>query len=194
MNNPEKKKIFRRILMSNIFENIYHFLLMYAWLLLSIAGAFVCLVIIIFVLEWMFPKDVHILNYALTDKTFKELYSNHHYHAAIFIAEGDTSYVNDHLKNLPNKDMLRDCYLHVGEYSKAEKIGRDFFNLNPDMSDVSDDDKEMSKLSLDCFHAVAARDLFRLYEKMGDREKQLEMYNEPQIRNRPYKMTQRSKR
>ena len=180
--------------MSNIFENIYHFLLMYAWLLLSIAGAFVCLVIIIFVLEWMFPKDVHILNYALTDKTFKELYSNHHYHAAIFIAEGDTSYVNDHLKNLPNKDMLRDCYLHVGEYSKAEKIGRDFFNLNPDMSDVSDDDKEMSKLSLDCFHAVAARDLFRLYENMGDREKQLEMYNEPQIRNRPYKMTQRSKR
>ena len=66
--------------MSNIFENIYHFLLMYAWLLLSIAGAFVGLVIIIFVLEWMFPKDVHILNYALTDKTFKELYSNHHYH------------------------------------------------------------------------------------------------------------------
>ena len=84
MNNPEKKNIFRRILMSNIFENIYHFLLMYAWLLLSIAGAFVGLVIIIFVLEWMFPKDVHILNYALTDKTFKELYSNHHYHAAIF--------------------------------------------------------------------------------------------------------------
>ena len=131
MNNPEKKNIFMRILMSNIFENIYHFLLMYAWLLLSIAGAFVGLVIIIFVLEWMFPKDVHILNYALTDKTFKELYSNHHYHAAIFIAEGDTSYVNDHLKNLPNKDMLRDCYLHVGEYSKAEKIGRDFLNLNP---------------------------------------------------------------
>ena len=78
MNNPEKKNIFRRIFMSNIFENIYHFLLMYAWLLLSIAGAFVGLVIIIFVLEWMFPKDVHILNYALTDKTFKELYSNHH--------------------------------------------------------------------------------------------------------------------
>ena len=73
MNNPEKKNIFRRIFMSNIFENIYHFLLMYAWLLLSIAGTFVGLVIIIFVLEWMFPKDVHILNYALTDKTFKEL-------------------------------------------------------------------------------------------------------------------------
>ena len=178
MNNTEKKKIFRRILMSNIFENIYHFLLMYAWFLLSLAGTFVGLVIIIFVLEWMFPKDVHILNYALTDKTFKELYSNHHYHAAIFIAEGDTSYVNDHLKNLPNKDMLRDCYLHVGEYSKAEKIGRDFLNLNPDMSDVSDDDKEMLKQSLDLFHAVAARDLFRLYEKMGDREKQLEMFNE----------------
>ena len=155
--------------MSNIFENIYHFLLMYAWLLLSIAGAFVSLVIIIFVLEWMFPKDVHILNYALTDKTFKELYSSHHYHAAIFIAEGDTSYVNDHLKNLPNKDMLRDCYLHVGEYSKAEKIGRDFLNLKPDMSDVSDDDKEMSKLSLDFLHAVAARDLFKKKKKMGDR-------------------------
>lgn len=151
---------------------------MYTWLLLSIAGAFVGLVIIIFVLEWMFPKDVHILNYALTDRTFKELYRSHHYHAAIFLAEGDTSYVNDQLENLPNKDMLRDCYLHVGEYSKAEKIGRDFLNLNPDMSDVSGDDKEMSKLSLDFLHVIAARDLFRLYEKMGDREKQLEMYNE----------------
>lgn len=160
--------------MSNIFENIYHFLLMYAWLLLSIAGTFVGLVIIIFVLEWMFPKDVHILNYALTDKTFKELYSNHHYHAAIFIAEGDTSYVNDHLKNLPNKKRLQECYLHVGEYSKAEKIGRDFLSLNPDFS--KEKNKELLRLSLEIFHAVAARDLFRLYEKMGDHEKQLEMY------------------
>ena len=68
---------------------------MYTWLILSIIGAGIGLAIFLFLLEWMFPKDVHILNYALTDKTFKELYSNHHYRAAIFIAEGDTSYVND---------------------------------------------------------------------------------------------------
>lgn len=174
MNNPEKKNIFRRILMSNIFENIYHFLLMYTWLLLSIAGAFVGLVIIIFVLEWMFPKDVHILNYALTDRTFKELYKSHHYHAAIFLAEEDASYVNDQLESIPNKKRLQECYLHVGEYSKAEKIGSDFLSLNPDFS--KEKNKELSQLSLEIFHAVAARDLFRLYEKMGDHEKQLEMY------------------
>ena len=174
MNNPEKKNIFRRILMSNIFENIYHFLLMYTWLLLSIAGAFVGLVIIIFVLEWMFPKDVHILNYALTDRTFKELYKSHHYHAAIFLAEEDASYVNDQLESIPNKKRLQECYLHVGEYSKAEKIGSDFLSLNPDFS--NEKNKELSQLSLEIFHAVAARDLFRLYEKMGDHEKQLEMY------------------
>jgi CHAT domain-containing protein len=121
---------------------------------------------------------VHILNYALTDKTFKELYSNHHYRAAIFIAEGDTSYVNDQIKNIPNKTMLRDCYIHIGEYSKAEIIGRDFLGLNPDLSNVPNDEKELSKISLDVFHAVAARDLFRLYEKMGDRDKQVEMYKE----------------
>lgn len=174
MNNPEKKNIFRRILMSNIFENIYHFLLMYTWLLLSIAGAFVGLVIIIFVLEWMFPKDVHILNYALTDRTFKELYKSHHYHAAIFLAEEDASYVNDQLESIPNKKRLQECYLHVGEYSKAEKIGSDFLSLNPDFS--KEKNKELSQLSLEIFHTVAARDLFRLYEKMGDHEKQLEMY------------------
>ena len=160
--------------MSNIFENIYHFLLMYTWLLLSIAGAFVGLVIIIFVLEWMFPKDVHILNYALTDRTFKELYKSHHYHAAIFLAEEDASYVNDQLESIPNKKRLQECYLHVGEYSKAEKIGSDFLSLNPDFS--KEKNKELSQLSLEIFHAVAARDLFRLYEKMGDHEKQLEMY------------------
>lgn len=174
MNDLEKKKIFRRILMSNIFENIYHFLLMYAWLLLSIAGTFVGLVIIIFVLEWMFPKDVHILNYALTDRTFKELYKSHHYHAAIFLAEEDASYVNDQLERIPNKKRLQECYLHVGEYSKAEKIGSDFLSLNPDFS--KEKNKELLQLSLEIFHAVAARDLFRLYEKMGDHEKQLEMY------------------
>jgi CHAT domain-containing protein len=151
---------------------------MYTWLLFSIIGAGIGLAILIFVLEWMFPKDVHILNYALTDKTFKELYSNHHYRAAIFIAEGDTSYVNDQPQNITNKDMLRDCYIHIGEYSKAEKIGREFLSFKPNLSDVSDEEKEFSKISIDVFHAAAARDLFRLYEKMGDREKQLEMYKE----------------
>lgn len=151
---------------------------MYTWLILSIIGAGIGLAIFLFLLEWMFPKDVHILNYALTDKTFKELYSNHHYRAAIFIAEGDTSYVNDQIKNIPNKTMLRDCYIHIGEYSKAEIIGRDFLGLNPDLSNVPNDEKELSKISLDVFHAVAARDLFRLYEKMGDRDKQVEMYKE----------------
>ena len=151
---------------------------MYTWLILSIIGAGIGLAIFLFLIEWMFPKDVHILNYALTDKTFKELYSNHHYRAAIFIAEGDTSYVNDQIKNIPNKTMLRDCYIHIGEYSKAEKIGRDFLGLNPDLSNVPNDEKELSKISLDVFHAVAARDLFRLYEKMGDRDKQVEMYKE----------------
>ena len=173
-----KKNIFRRIFTSGIFEGIYYFLYMYTWLILSIIGAGIGLAIFLFLLEWMFPKDVHILNYALTDKTFKELYSNHHYRAAIFIAEGDTSYVNDQIKNIPNKTMLRDCYIHIGEYSKAEKIGRDFLGLNPDLSNVPNDEKELSKISLDVFHAVAARDLFRLYEKMGDRDKQMEMYKE----------------
>ena len=173
-----KKNIFRRIFTSGIFEGIYYFLYMYTWLILSIIGAGIGLAIFLFLLEWMFPKDVHILNYALTDKTFKELYSNHHYRAAIFIAEGDTSYVNDQIKNIPNKTMLRDCYIHIGEYSKAEIIGRDFLGLNPDLSNVPNDEKELSKISLDVFHAVAARDLFRLYEKMGDRDKQVEMYKE----------------
>jgi len=173
-----KKNIFRRIFTSGIFEGIYYFLYMYTWLILSIIGAGIGLAIFLFLLEWMFPKDVHILNYALTDKTFKELYSNHHYRAAIFIAEGDTSYVNDQIKNIPNKTMLRDCYIHIGEYSKAEKIGRDFLGLNPDLSNVPNDEKELSKISLDVFHAVAARDLFHLYEKMGDRDKQVEMYKE----------------
>ena len=124
---------------------------MYTWLIVSIIGTGIGLAILIFVLEWMFPQDVHILNYALTDKTFKELYSNHHYRAAIFIAEGDTSYINNQPQNITNKDMLRDCYIHIGEYSKAEKIGREFLSFTPDLSDVSDEEKEFSKISVDAF-------------------------------------------
>ena len=149
---------------------------MYLWLMLSIIGISLVIVVVIIFLEWMFPKDVHLLNYALTDKTFKELYKNHHYHAAILIAENDNTYINDDPYDMPNKDMLRDCYLHIGEYSKAENIGIEILNLKPDMSEVPQDQRELAKLGLDCTHAVAAKDLFRLYEKMGDRNKQLEMY------------------
>lgn len=153
---------------------------MYTWLALSIIGGGISIAIMIFILEWMFPEDVHLINYSLTDKTFKELYSNHNYHSAIFLAEGDTSYINDDPWNLPNKDMLRDCYMHVGEYSKAEKIGKEFLAIDHDLSDVPKDKKKFAKLALDVTHAVAARDLFRLYEKMGDREKQLQMYKKLQ--------------
>lgn len=167
-----KNNIFKRFLFSGLFENIYYFLVMHVWLVVSIIGAGLGLMVILFVLELLFPKDVHLLNYALTNRTFTELYENHNYHAAIFVAEGDTSFSSNRVKNYINRDMLRECYTHVGEYSKAEKIGRDFMSIDESIAKDKDE-----KTALAMLKAIAARDLFRLYEKMGDREKQIEMYN-----------------
>ena len=136
------------------------------------------LALFIFVIELLFPQDVHIINYALTDKTFKELFENHNYHSAIFVAEGDTSYINNKEKNIVNKYMLRDCYLHVGEYSKAEKIGLEILSYSPDLTKISEEkEKKATELGMKLIHVSACRDLFRLYEKMGDKSKQLQMYD-----------------
>lgn len=127
---------------------------------------------ILLALEFFFPKQVHLLNYALTDKTFTELYENHQYHAAIFVAEEDTSYTSNRLKNLVNRDMLRDCYTHIGEYSKAERICLDVLEI-----DETKYKGDTSTIALTMIKTIATRDLFRLYEKMGDRERQMEMYD-----------------
>lgn len=178
MKKPKLKGL-KNFSLIDLIVNVYYLLYMYVWVILSVVASGIGLAILLFFLEWAFPEDIHVLNYSLTDKTFKELFTNHHYHAAIFIAENDTSYIT---KDHPdNRSMLSDCYVHVGEYSKAEKIGREFLDLNFEdlgipKKEVELVPKELVELVNMSWHAMAARDLFRLYEKMGDRERQLEMY------------------
>lgn len=176
METPNKKNIFKRFFLTRFFENLYYILYAHLMLVLSILGIGLSVAIILFVLEWLFPKDVHIFNYILTDKTVKELYQNHNYHAAIFVAENDTSYINDKPSNIPNKLLLRDCYFHVGEYSKAEKIDNYFLISNFDSFKINKPTCEDS-LSIRVLHAYAARNLFRLYEKMGDKYNGEKMYH-----------------
>lgn len=167
-----KNNILRKFLFSGLFENIYYFLVMHVWLIVGIIGVGISMMAILLALEFFFPKKVHLLNYALTDKTFTELYENHQYHAAIFVAEEDTSYTSNRLKNLVNRDMLRDCYTHIGEYSKAERICLDMLEI-----DETKFKGDTAMIALTMSKAIATRDLFRLYEKMGDRERQMEMYD-----------------
>ena len=171
MKEPQDN-IFRKFIFSGLFENIYHFLILHVWMVVSIIGVGISVMLLLLALEFFFPKKVHLLNYALTDKTFTELYKNHQYHAAIFIAEEDTSYSSKRLKNIQNRDMLRDCYTHIGEYSKAERICLDVLDM--DEPKLKGDTVEMVITML---KTMATRDLFRLYEKMGDRERQMEMYS-----------------
>ena len=177
--------LFRRFLFGRLFENIYYFLAFFLRIFLSIVGIGVGLAIIIFVLELLFPTDVHVFNYALTDKTFSWLYKNHNYHAAIFIAEGDPSYISKNPETLSNKVNLQDCYIHVGDYTEAEKLGREFASIADSVEKLPD-----GELPAIMMKTADAKVRFRLYEKMGDLEKQMEMYkilvegyNNPQIRN-----------
>ncbi len=121
-------------------------------------------------LELLFPDTVQVFNYSLTNKAFIELCENHNYHAALAIAEGGTVDIKDTF-------MLFDCYSHVGEYNKAEKIGLDI--LSSTSSELFNDTsyKDLEESYVDVSHMLAARDLFHLYEKMGDRVKQIEMYD-----------------
>ena len=89
--------------------------------------------------------------------------------------------MNSVFKDDPNellyKTKLSDSYIHVGDYSKAEKMLLDVIEEYDDLQPSTNSDITQLSPSLNLFFKFSnARILYQLYEKIGDKNKQVQWF------------------
>lgn len=166
------KKTANKFLFSDFLENMVNLGCLIACLCLIGGSAVASLMFTFGSIEFFFPNKLHIINYKITSSTFEELYQRKNYHAAIYLAELDTAILNDP-GNIP---LLANCYSHFGMYAKAEQFWQRLNELPADTTQLSGEDRERVERYLFTARILAARGLFQLYEKTGDREGQQRAY------------------
>lgn len=140
---------------TNLLSNLYYLCVFVIWMTLVIAVTAAGGGVLLFFAEKMFPETIHVFNYVITDKAFDELVEGKHYHGAISFTEFKRGSQSDDW-DVNNTMKLVDCYIHVGEYNKAEK---ELLRLY----------KSADKSNSDFRWTVSYR-LFDLYYQMGDKK------------------------
>ena len=142
--------------------------------LLVLIRLFVGICIMLVLAEWLFPKYVNIFNFKLSTRTFVELKAAHRYKAAVEFYEHKHG-LFEKRDALDIMVEVSDCYKRIGEYEKAEKILLDIF----EQRGLSEDHKEefqKEQWRMDAYKSFYARELFKLYEEIGDQAGQKRAY------------------
>ena len=167
----DKTSLKKRFLFSGFFANLYYFFAFHIYLLLSILGAALCIAVILFFAEMLFPKFIHIFNYSMSDKVFGELVADHKYHEAIAFMDTKKDMIAESDESYRYRQELADCYIHTGDYPKAleqykllrQEIGQKFKEEPPEGLT-----QKQLKNFKDMMDACFLKEEFRIYLKMGD--------------------------
>ena len=170
----------------------FHYLLKLIGKMLKImAGILISVVILMFIAEKVFTDEVHMIDDALSDKMFRSLVTNRQYHNAIYLMEMKPRLFNESLYSFQYKIELSDCYKHVGEYGKSEKLLLELYDeplKNIPKKKMDQVDKSTLTLLVDMMHFNVAKELVDIYERIGDENrakmyyrKMRESYNESAI-------------
>lgn len=152
--------------------NLHYFLTFVRYIgIVIIAVAFFAFVLI-FALDKTIPSDLESLDTMTTLKMFNELQEANRHHDAITLMECKGNVINNSPLELEYKSKLADSYVHVGDYSKAEKVLLDIWRHVPIyLKDVQDPRMEgVLKFAL-------SRQLYQFYENMSDKTNMLKYYN-----------------
>lgn len=152
--------------------NLHYFLTFVRYIgIVIIAVAFFAFVLI-FALDKTIPSDLESLDTMTTLKMFNELQEANRHHDAITLMEYKGNVINNSPLELEYKSKLADSYVHVGDYSKAEKVLLDIWRHVPIyLKDVQDPRMEgVLKFAL-------SRQLYQFYENMSDKTNMLKYYN-----------------
>lgn len=152
--------------------NLHYFLTFVRYIgIVIIAVAFFAFVLI-FALDKTIPSDLESLDTMTTLKMFNELQEANRHHDAITLMEYKGNVINNSPLELEYKSKLADSYVHVGDYSKAEKVLLDIWRHVPIyLKDVQDPRMEgVLKFAL-------SRQLYQFYENMSDKTNMLKFYN-----------------
>ena len=161
----------------SLFMNIYHFLSFYKLIAAIIIGLALGALMILLALDYMAPKELSAIDRKATLVLFDELQKANRHQDAINLMEYKLNAV---LKNDPDeilyKTKLADSYIHVGDYSKAEKMLLDV--IKDADSYMSEYGEELAKSpeTETLMYLGLYRNIYQLYETMGDSVNQLKYF------------------
>lgn len=152
--------------------NLHYFLTFVRYIGIAIIAVAFFAFVLIFALDKTIPSDLESLDTMTTLKMFNELQEANRHHDAITLMEYKGNVINNSPLELEYKSKLTDSYVHVGDYSKAEKVLLDIWRHVPIyLKDVQDQRMEgVLKFAL-------SRQLYQFYENMSDKTNMLKYYN-----------------
>lgn len=163
---------------NSFFMNIYYFFCFYRLLASIIIGLAFSILLFLIVMDLMIPSQLSSIDYKTTLKLFDQLQQANRHQDAINLMEYKGKILADTPEEIVYKSRLADSYYHVGDYSKAEKMYLDIWNLLPkfikEYGDSEDADVQFSKQAL---YYATARVIYLFYEKIGDVNNQIKFYH-----------------
>ena len=163
---------------NSFFMNIYYFFCFYRLLASIIIGLAFSILLFLIVMDLMIPSQLSSIDYKTTLKLFDQLQQANRHQDAINLMEYKGKILDDNPDEIEYKLKLADSYYYVGDYSKAEKMYLDIWNLLPkfikEYGDSEDADVQFSKQAL---YYATARVIYLFYEKIGDVNNQLKFYH-----------------
>lgn len=152
--------------------NLHYFFVFARYVGVTIIAVAFFAFVFIFALDKTIPSELESLDAAATLKLFNELQEANRHHDAITLMEYKGNVITNSPLELEYKSKLSDSYIHVGDYSKAEKVLLDIWNNAPKyLKDVNNSEIESSlKFGL-------SRQIYQFYEQIGDKSNMVKYFN-----------------
>ena len=151
--------------------NLYYFLTFVRYIGIAIIAVAFFAFVLIFALDKTIPSDLESLDTMTTLKMFNELQEANRHHDAITLMEYKGNVINNSPLELEYKSKLADSYVHVGDYSKAEKVLLDIWRHVPIYLKNVQDPRMEGVLKF-----AVSRQLYQFYENMSDKTNMLKYY------------------
>ena len=159
---------------SSVFLNIYYFFSLYRYLFLILIGLILSALVLIIAVDYFTPSLLKNIDNKTTLKLFDDLQEAGRHQDAIVLMEFKGGFLNDSPEYFEYKSKLSDSYIKVGDYSKAEKILLDMWNDIP--SYLEYEELEGLENLVEFVKSGLGRQIYQLYEKMGDVKNQKKYY------------------
>lgn len=157
----------------NIFMNIYYFLCFYSYIFLISIGIALFWIVALFLVDFLAHDTLAKIDEKTSMHLFDQLKSSHRYQEAIYLMEYKEEML-DNSTNVWQYNMeLTDCYIHVGDFSEAERRLLNMYNNGISLiqnEEVREKFLAADKRMTSVLEFSVSRSLFQLYEKMGDKK------------------------
>lgn len=152
--------------------NLHYFFAFARYVGISVIAVSFFAFVLIFALDRTIPSELESLDATATLKIFDELQEANRHHDAITLIEYKGNVITNTPLEMEYKSKLADSYIHVGDYSKAEKVLLDVWNSAPKYINNVHDTKLVGSMKFGL-----ARQIYQFYEQMGDKTNMIKYFD-----------------